>query len=201
MTPPPDHVNGSLTLSAGDVRRDETEVWSDDQGTLNLEQKVTLYFEELRDPVYRYLVTVFGYPEQAEEIAQETFLRLYRALCDGQAIANIRGWVFRVAHNLAVNQLKSRQFAAPLDDDTWEELSRTLRATEANPEERLLQHERFKRLHAAITRLTLVERQCLHLRAKGLRYREMAEILGLSTTTVAETLYRAIQKLGRENHE
>jgi len=44
----------------------------------------------------------------------------------------------------------------------------------------------------------MIERQCLHLRASGLRYREVAEIVGLSTTSVAETLYRVIQKLANE---
>lgn len=190
---------GSLVTHANEEWRADTEAWSVSPGTLTLEQKVTCYFEQLRDPVYRYLVAVFGHPEQAEEITQEAFLRLYRSLQSGQSIVNLHAWVFRVAHNLAINQLKSQQFIAPLDDGTWEELRRTLRASEASPEERLLQQEKFQQLHAAITRLTLVERQCLHLRTKGRRYREMAEILGLSTTTVAETLYRVIQKLAREN--
>ena len=53
----------------------------------------------------------------------------------------------------------------------------------------------------AIARLTQAERESLHLRSKGFRYREMAEILGLSTTTVAETLYRVIEKLAREINE
>lgn len=198
---PPDRISESLYAHASGEWRAEAEVWNIAQGTLRLEQKVTRYFEQLRDPVYRYLVAVFGHRTQAEEITQEAFLQLYRALRNGQSIANIRAWVFRVAHNLAINQIKGQQFIAPLDDDTWEQLSRTLQATGANPEEKLLRQERFKRLHAAIARLTLAERQCLHLRTKGLRYREMAEILGLSTTTVAETLYRVIQKLARETHD
>ena len=52
----------------------------------------------------------------------------------------------------------------------------------------------------AIARLNPAERQCLHLRTKGLRYREIAEILDLGTTTVAETLYRVIDKLTQEKN-
>ncbi|MGH9900086.1 MAG: RNA polymerase sigma factor, partial [Pyrinomonadaceae bacterium] len=47
-------------------------------GTVKLEQKVGQLFERLRDPIYRYLVTTFGNPAEAEEITQEAFLRLYR---------------------------------------------------------------------------------------------------------------------------
>ena len=60
--------------------------------------------------------------------------------------------------------------------------------------------EKFNRLRVAIARLTLAERQCLHLRTKGLRYKEIAEILGLGTSTIAETLYRVIDKLTQENN-
>lgn len=169
--------------------------------TLTLEEKVTLYFEQWRDPVNRYVVAAFGDPMEAEEITQEAFLQLYQQLHGGQSIANVRAWVFRTAHNLAANRIKAQQFVALLDEDDWEELRRTLADTAPNPEQRLLQLETFGRLRVAIARLTTPERQCLHLRTKGLRYREIAEILNLSTSTIAETLYRVIDKLTKENNE
>ena len=168
--------------------------------TLTLEQKVTQFFEQWRDPVHRYLVAAFGHPVEAEEITQEAFLQLYRSLCQGQAIRNQRAWVFRTAHNLAVNRLKSQQFVELLDDDAWDALRRSLPDASPSPEQTVLQQERFDRLRAAIARLTPSERQCLHLRTKGLRYREISEVLGLSTTAVAETLYRAIDKLAKDNN-
>ncbi len=169
--------------------------------SLSLEKRITRYFEQWREQVYRYLVAVFGHPELAEEFTQEAFLRLYNALHGGESIANARAWIFRVAHNLAVNQIKNRQFIAPVTDDAWAELCRTLRDGAMGPEQRLLQQEKLNRLRLAIARLTQAERECLHLRSKGFRYREMAEILALSTTTVAETLYRVIEKLARECNE
>ena len=168
--------------------------------TLTLEEKVTLYFEQWRDPVNRYVVAAFGDPMEAEEITQEAFLQLYRSLHGGQSIANVRAWVFRTAHNLALNRIKSQQFVALLDEDEWEELRRTLADAGRNPEQRLLELEKFGRLRLAIARLTAPERQCLHLRTKGLRYREIAEILNLGTSTIAETLYRVIDKLTQENN-
>jgi RNA polymerase sigma-70 factor (ECF subfamily) len=168
------------------------------QGTARLKERVALHFEQWRDPVYRYLVAVFGAAAQADEITQEAFLKLYETLQSGQEVVNVRAWVFRVAHNLAVDQVRGRQFIEPLDEAAWEEARRSMRDTGPSPEQRMMQIEKLGRLNAAIARLTMVERQCLHLRASGLRYREVAEIVGMSTTSVAETLYRVIQKLGNE---
>lgn len=196
---PPDLPVSEITLQT--EQRTGEELWQTGRDTVSLEKKVTRYFAQWRAPVYRYLVAVFGQPELAEEFTQEAFLQLYNALHSGQSITNIRAWIFRVAHNLAVNQLKQRQFIAPLDDEAWEELYRKLKDAAPGPEQRLLQQEKLQRLHAAIARLTQAERECLHLRSKGFRYREMAEILGLSTTTIAETLYRVIEKLARDSNE
>ncbi len=170
------------------------------QDTLTLEEKVTRYFEQWREPVNRYLVAAFGDPHEAEEITQEAFLQLYRSLHSGENINNTRAWIFRVAHNLALNRIRSRQFVDLLDDESWNTLGTSLVDISPNPEQRVLKLEKFSRLRSAIGRLNQAERQCLHLRTKGLRYREIAEILNMSTTSVAETLYRVIDKLTKENN-
>ena len=168
--------------------------------TLTLEDKVTRYFEQWRDPINRYVAAAFGDRMEAEEITQEAFLQLYRQLHIGQSITNVRAWVFRAAHSLAVSRIRSGHFVELLDEVSWDELRGSLVDASPNPEQRLLQLEKFGRLRTALSRLTPVERQCLHLRTKGLRYREIAEILDMGTTTVAETLYRVIGKLTQENN-
>lgn len=171
------------------------------QGTVKLEQKVTKLFEALREPVYHYLMAVFGNPSDAEDITQEAFLQLYRTLYAGHSIDNVRFWIFRVAHNLAINQKKHNQFLDPLDSRSWDELCHLLHDPQLNPEERVLQQEKFERLHAAMGRLSLQERQCLHLRAEGFRYREIGDVIGIDTKTAAEYLRRGIRKLVRHNNE
>jgi RNA polymerase sigma-70 factor (ECF subfamily) len=171
------------------------------RGSDSLKEKVARHFEQWREPVYRYLVAAFGPAAQAEEITQEVFLKLYEAMQKGQEITNVRAWVLRSAHNLAIDQIRTRQYLAPLDEAAWEAACRSLQDTTPNPEQRLLQLEKFGRLQAAVARLTRVERQCLHLRVSGLRYREIGEIVSLSTTSVAETLYRVIQKLAQETQK
>ncbi len=171
------------------------------QGTVKLEQKVAQLFEVLREPVYHYLVAVFGSVTEAEDITQESFLRLYQSLNSGQSIANVRCWIFRVAHNLAINQRKHSQFLNPPGAHSWEELCQLTPDTAPNPEQRIIEQEKYARLHAALGRLSLQERQCLHLRAEGFRYREIGEILEIGVPTVGEFLRRGIKKLMVQNND
>jgi RNA polymerase sigma-70 factor (ECF subfamily) len=66
------------------------------------------------------------------------------------------------------------------------------------PEQELLAKEKFRQLRAAIPSLTESERECLLLRAEGLRYREIGEVLGIATSTVADSVDRAIRKLAEK---
>src|SRR5258706_12501244 len=83
--------------------------------TSTLKQKVAEIFELLRDPVYRYLFRVLENTQEAEDLTQEVFLRLYSYLHNGQTVVNIRAWVFRVAHNLAIDQQRRQVVLGPLD--------------------------------------------------------------------------------------
>jgi RNA polymerase sigma-70 factor, ECF subfamily len=165
---------------------------------LTLEQKVTRYFEQYREAVYRYLAAVFGDAALAEDVTQDAFLHLYRSLHSGEGIADVKAWVFRVARNLALNQVKRAQFVTPLDSAAWTELVEERGGAALDPEQALLRREKLARLNAGIATLNAGERECLFLRARGLRYREIAELVDLSTTAVAETLYRAIAKLAKD---
>lgn len=165
--------------------------------TLSLEEKVAELFELLRDPVYLYLTAALRNPAEAEDVTQETFLRLYRSLHQGQPIDNVRLWVFRVAHNLAFKEREKAQYFEATDSLAWLELQPD---PGLNPEQRVLQMEKFERLHAAIAWLSPQELQCLHLRAEGFRYREIGEILGIHTKSAAEFLRRGIRKLMKENN-
>ncbi len=163
--------------------------------TMTLEQKVEHLFEQFREPIFRYLMVTFGCRAEAEDITQDAFIRLYQALNEGKQIENLKAWLYRVAHNSAINQIKHRQFIAPLGEIEWTEIVESLPDTEANPEEKFLKQERRARLHEAIKILTAQERQCLYLRAAGFRYREIAEIMNIGVPTVGEYLKRGINKI------
>jgi len=151
-------------------------------------------FTELREPVCRYLLALGLKPAEAEEVVQETFLRLCRHLDSQGPQDNLRGWIFRVAHNLARDEHRRqrRQPSESLDD------GHSSADPQATPEQSLIARERDRRLGNALARLPAHQQECLHLRAEGLRYREIAEVLGAGVSTVAEWVQDALKKLGKE---
>jgi RNA polymerase sigma-70 factor (ECF subfamily) len=163
-------------------------------------QVVTTLFDELRTPVYRYVLSLGLSPHDADEVAQETFLRLHRHLLSDQVPADdgpLRGWVFRVAQNLAHDQ---RRRAIPRAAESLDDSAAARQAVDQHegPEQRLLTDERAARLNAAMQALPARQQQCLRLRAEGLRYREIAEVLQVSVSTVADLVHQALSRLGKE---
>jgi RNA polymerase sigma-70 factor (ECF subfamily) len=169
------------------------------QRTLKLEERITQLYVELRQPVYRYLLCLSVSPAEADEIVQEAFLRLYRHVHGGGREDNLRGWVFRVAHNLSINEFKSRKRFVSSAPEDLAELNAVV-DPRRGPEELLLRREKMARVHAGISALSEQQKQCLYLRAEGFRYREIAGILEVTISTVVESLRRAIKKLAKESH-
>lgn len=182
-----------------DVFHSEADVMSSITDSINLEQHLTEQFESLRQPVYQYLMSVFGNAEDAEDLTQDAFLQLYKTVKGGTTVNNVRFWIFRTVHNLAINRKKHNQFIAPLDADSWAEIERLMPDMNPNPEQSILLQEKYERLYLGLKRLSMQERQALYLRAEGFRYREIGEIMNIATKTVAEFLRRGIKKLSEQN--
>lgn len=158
---------------------------------MSCEDRVTQIFEEARDDIYRYLVTLGLPPPSAQDATQEVFLRLYVSLRKGERIENLRGWIFRVAHNHGLTIRNREAIALALEPDFEAQIP----DRGDNPEQALLDRERRLRFHHAVEALSDQQRNCLYLRAEGFRYREIAEILGLSDSSVCVFLQRAIRRL------
>ena len=155
------------------------------------EDEVTRVFEDARQDVYHYLLTLGLDPEQSQDATQEVFLRLYQTLRGGVEIQNARAWVFRVAHNLGLDwraKEKPQQPLAPALEAIVPDRRSRIDST-------LLEDERMTQISQAWKTLSPQQQQCLHLRAEGLRYREIAEAMGISISTVREFLARAIARL------
>jgi RNA polymerase sigma-70 factor (ECF subfamily) len=167
-------------------------------GSMTLCERVHALFEQLHVPVFRYVLRKTRDSGQAEEITQETFLRLFRHLREDRLLDNPKAWLFTVANNLAVDASRHESHIKDLDEATWKAMEESRCGLQADPEKLVLQRERLDRLHIAVLNLTSLQRECLHLRAEGLRYREIAGLLELSPSTVMDAVRRATLKLARE---
>jgi RNA polymerase sigma-70 factor, ECF subfamily len=156
--------------------------------------EATDLYRELRQPLLRYLAGLGLTADEAQDVAQDAFLSLHKHLAADGRQENIRSWLFRVAHNRARNYQQSyaQRMGDPIDPDS------NALSHEASPEQAMLAQEKFRRLDEAIHSLAVQERECLMLRAEGLRYREIGEVLGVPTSTVADTVERAVKKLAEK---
>jgi RNA polymerase sigma-70 factor (ECF subfamily) len=163
-----------------------------------LDETVSRAYVEWREDVYRYMLLLGLYPPQAQEAVQDVFLRLYTTLRKGgEPIQNQRAWVFRTAHNLGLT-LRSRESGTfPLDA----ELEATLADAGRSPERSLIEREKLRSVHRAVSTLSPQQRQCLRLRAEGLKYEEIAATIGISVSTVYEFLRRAVTRLRKAVYE
>jgi RNA polymerase sigma-70 factor (ECF subfamily) len=164
-------------------------------GRERLEEEVVALFDQYRDPLLRYLSSFGLAPADSEEVIQEVFLSLFQHLHRGKSRENLRGWLFRVAHNLA---LKSRY-------RTRRELGARVEAESGDlavdpgpsPEAQVVNNQTRRRLLAVVEALPEQCRRCLFLRAEGLRYREIAEILDMSLGAVSLSLARSLARIAR----
>jgi RNA polymerase sigma-70 factor (ECF subfamily) len=174
-----------------------------DWGTANLTKSATVdqrrgealrCFDEFREPLRRYLMCAGASAADADDAVQETFLRLFRHLEKDGDLSNLHGWVFQVARNYLRDERKSarRQRSVPVEEALGRQGSRD------DPEQSALGEERTRHLRAAIEKLPQQQRECMLLRSSGLRYREIAEVLGINTSSVGPLVQRAVARLSEE---
>jgi RNA polymerase sigma-70 factor (ECF subfamily) len=168
-----------------------------DRTATAVQERVTGLFEESREDVYRYLLTLGLRPERAQETVQEVFLRLYTSLKKGDDIQNPRGWIFRVAHNYGL-KVRARQAS----EDPFDAAVELQLASHAEtPESALIERERLAQFHDAVQGLSEQQKRCLLLRMEGLRYPEIGTALGISASAVGEFLRRAMVRLKKVHDE
>jgi RNA polymerase sigma-70 factor, ECF subfamily len=161
-----------------------------------IECAVMELFEEFRSPLLRYVLSFRVPVHDAEEVTQEVFLSLFRHLQLEKSRRNLRGWIFRVAHNLALKKRYANHKAQAATATDWE-MAEMQSDRSPNPEEQLSFVQRRNRLLAVISVLPEEDQCCLRLRAEGLRYREIASVLGMSLGAVSISLSRSLARLLR----
>ncbi|HSS97255.1 MAG TPA: sigma-70 family RNA polymerase sigma factor [Terriglobales bacterium] len=163
--------------------------------TTRIEEEVMAFFDELRVPLFRYGLAFRLSSHDCEDVIQEVFLALFQHLLQGRSRQNLRGWIFRVMHNLALKRCDGNRRI----QQQQQESSGIHEPADGSPnaEDQMVWNERRSRLLSVFDALPDADRCCLQLRAEGLNYREIAEILGISLGSVSQYLTRSLARLAR----
>jgi len=154
-------------------------------------------------PVYNLIARLVRDPAMAEDLTQDSFVKMFRALGTYDPQLRFSSWLFRIGHNTAIDYLRQRRPAVltpTIDDD--EEARDTLAAiadiAAMSPETAASNRELAAALDAAIDRLRPEYRSAIVLRhQEGLEYEEIARVLDLPLGTVKTYLHRARRELAR----
>ncbi len=135
------------------------------------------------------LYRIVGDRAQAEELAGDTFLKLYQQPHPPDHYENLGGWLYRTATRLGLDSLRSLSRRRRYEPDAGERLARS--AAPADPLDDVLRAERSRNVRAALARIKPLHAQALALRASGLSYREVAAALNIKLTAVGRLVMRA----------
>ena len=153
--------------------------------------------------VLRLAMNLLRSPEDAQDVYQEAFLRVYRNLSSFRFDCSFHTWLYRIVTNLCLDQMRKRKVRkeesaqiegsdGPVDRmDTFQE-SRV----EGDPQRSLFSGELRQRIDKALGELTARERMVFELRHyQGLKLRNIGEILGTTEEAAKNCLFRATQKM------
>ena len=147
--------------------------------------------------LYRYLQRVVREPAVAEDLFQQTWLRVVQNIRGLDPGRDFEAWLFRIAHNLAIDHLR-RHRAESLDEPlpSGETTGTLLSSPAPGALERLLDKERDQLLAATLAELPAIQREVLTLRfEEEMKLEEIAEVLGIPLSTAKSRLKRALDGL------
>lgn len=168
---------------------------SKSSSSASIRQRIIELYDHLRPSLRAYLCCLGMRSDQAEDVIQDTFLRLVRYRFDRDEGDNLRAWIFRVAHNLSMDIHRSQRRCSQGKEEEPRPMIREHIDPRPSPEQQVILDERMRHFENAFAQLTPKQRQCVLLRAEGFRYREIALTLGISVQRVGELMQRSISLL------
>lgn len=151
--------------------------------------------EAYQRPVFNLTYRMLGDPSEAEDAAQEAFLRAYARLHQYDPSHKFSTWLFSIANHHCIDRLRKRRVTTLSIED--HPVVYTLESDNVRPEDHLLAQERSEHLQSLMNELEPDYRTPLVLRYwHEYSYQEIAETMNISLSAVKSRLFRARQKLG-----
>jgi RNA polymerase sigma-70 factor (ECF subfamily) len=152
--------------------------------------------ERYKDYLYNFLRRIVSDSVEAEDLLQQTFLKVYSKSLDHSRIRNFSSWIFTVAANLARDELRTRARVDRRTRSLGEHEAEWARDSKGTPADRAAQSELRERIERAIDSLDEIYRMVFVLRdIEGMSYEEIAGVLNIRVGTVKSRLNRARLKL------
>jgi RNA polymerase sigma-70 factor (ECF subfamily) len=151
-------------------------------------------FEKHKDMVYSVALRYCGNAVVAQDIAQDTFLKLFSAIGSFRGDSSFDAWLYRMVVNSCFDQKRRTRRLAPLLD----EVLAALQTPDVSALDEVLRTEMSEHIKSVVESLAPDQRMVVVLRyTQGLSYEEIAEILGCASGTIASRLNRAHKVLQR----
>ncbi|MBA3687346.1 MAG: sigma-70 family RNA polymerase sigma factor [Chloroflexi bacterium] len=153
-------------------------------------------FTEYSAPIYNYVLRMVGDPDRAADIAQDTFIKAYRKLDTLTDASSTRSWLYRIATNTAIDEMRRRRNVVRLDADE----DRPVEQADGGPgpETQVLSGLMDERISRALLHLKPNHRQCLILSdVEDMSAVQIGEVMGMSNGAVRVLLCRARGEMRR----
>lgn len=167
--------------------------------TATQEESFEVAFTRYYPLVYQLAYRCTGRSDEADDIAQEAFLRFYRMPPHATTEGERRAWLCRVATNLSLNALRARQRRTHHEERAGVQAPQDINAD--TPEQHVLEREQATLVRSVLAELPERQQTYLLLRSVGLSYAEIAQATGVAPASVGSLLARAEREFRRRYHE
>jgi RNA polymerase sigma-70 factor (ECF subfamily) len=153
-------------------------------------------FDEFSAPIHNYVLRMVGDHDRAADITQDTFIKAYRKLDTLSEATSTRSWLYRIATNTAIDDMRRRRMVSPMGDDAPTYANRPDLAP--GPEAQVMAATLDERVQRALMQLRPNHRQCLLLSdLDDMSAHQIGEVMGLSYAAVRTLLCRARGEMRR----
>ena len=167
-----------------------------DRAATAQEAEFARLFEEFSSPIYNYVLRMVGDPDRAADVTQDTFIKAYRKLDTLTDASSTRSWLYRIATNTAIDDMRRRRMIASVPDDSPVFMNRA--DERPGPEAQAMAGTLDERVQRALLTLKPNHRECLLLSdLEDMSAHQIGDVMGLSYAAVRTLLCRARGEMRR----
>lgn len=153
-------------------------------------------YERYEAPLFGFLRRQLNDATEAEDVLHEAFMAVLREREAGKSARSFKAWLFQVARHLCLNRVRTKQRSAKASDGVA--VLMEVAELTAQPEQVLQHRQTAEALKVAVAKLPPQMSELYHLRAGGLSYEELSDVLGVPLGTVKSRMHELVKRLKEE---